>query len=240
MGNKSFKFKQFEVFHDKSAMKVGTDGVLLGAWTTVENSFNTLDVGTGTGLIALMLAQRSKEIQIVGIEIDADAAKQARQNVVDTPFSSQIEVFEISYQDYILSANHKFDHIVSNPPFFTKSLHSPNQARTHARHDKSLSVHQLLKTAGTLLNDGGRFSFIFPFDEFVQLENEIRNYGWQIGRRTDVFPTIESKYPKRVLLELHLSNAVTETRYETLHIEKKRHIYTDAYIALTKDFYLKM
>lgn len=240
MGNKSFKFKQFEIFHDKCAMKVGTDGVLLGAWAAVENSRKILDIGTGTGLIALMLAQRNRNAGFVAIEVEEHAVVQAEENVMRSPFASQIEVRHVSFQEFAIFSGQKFDHIVSNPPFFSKSLHSPDLARTRARHDFELSVFELIEHAGRLILPDGKLSIVFPYNLLLQLESIIGKNGWQICRRTDVFPTLKSKHPKRVLLELQFTANASDPVFETLYIERERHVYTDEYVELTKEFYLKM
>lgn len=240
MRNKSFRFKQFEVFHDKTAMKVGTDGVLLGAWIDVESSQTILDVGTGTGLIALMAAQRNESATITGIEIDKDAAIQADENVRLSKFSDRVKIENSSFQYYINNCQERFDLIVSNPPYFTASMQSPDDARTNARHDDSLSIIELLSQSDTLLTQKGMLSFIYPYEDIDKLVSNIDLYGWHVKRRTDVYSTTNSLSPKRVLFELSRTVSEEKPIYQTLFIEKERHIYTDDYVRLTKDFYLRM
>ena len=240
MGNKSFRFKQFDVFHDKCAMKVGTDGVLLGAWTDLNGCASVLDIGTGTGLVALMAAQRNIRAEITGIEIDEDAAMQAGENARNSKFANRIAIMRTSFQDFAASTSEKFDAIVSNPPYFTDSLQSPDHARTQARHDGSLTVFELLDKSRNIVSDSGALSLIYPSDGFKQVEMAISDFGWHIRRRTDVFATINSNRPKRVLLELKPSNPSQDPVCSFLRIEKERNVYTDEYVELTKEFYLKM
>ena len=150
MSQPFFQFKQFTVWHDKCAMKVGTDGVLLGAWTPVESSARILDIGTGTGLVALMLAQRCSA-SVIALEIDGKAAQQAAENITRSPWGSRIEVV---CQDFRLYSNKnnslKYDTIVSNPPYFTDSLKCPDSQRNTARHNDNLSYEELLKGVSNL------------------------------------------------------------------------------------------
>ena len=133
MSNPYFQFKQFTVWHDKCAMKVGTDGVLLGAWTSVESAHRILDIGTGTGLVALMLVQRSlPDANIVALEIDEAAVGQARENIIRSPWKERVEVVQADFRKY--RSSDKFDVIVSNPPYFVDSLECPDRQRTAARH----------------------------------------------------------------------------------------------------------
>ena len=145
MSNSYFQFKQFTVFHDRCAMKVGTDGVLLGAWTRTGQGCSILDIGTGTGLIALILAQRIPDARITAVELDREAALQAAENVRNSPWAARIEVVEADIRQYATRVSHPFDIIVSNPPFFNSSLHSPSEARTQARHTDSLSYAELFQ-----------------------------------------------------------------------------------------------
>lgn len=240
MSNKSFKFKQFEVFHDRTAMKVGTDGVLLGAWSDFNQSSSILDVGTGTGLIALMAAQKNQLADITGVELNEDAAQQAKENVSNSIFKDRIKILNRSFQLHTKANTEKYDLLVANPPFFTASLQSPDDARTHARHSDTLSIEELLSESRKVLAADGRLSFIYPFDELETVEKYIGLYSWHLLRRCDVYPTIKSNYPKRVLFELSISKTGDKEQYSSFCIESDRHVYTAEYIQLTKDFYLKM
>lgn len=234
MPNPYFEFKQFTIHHDRCAMKVGTDGVLLGAWTNAKNIKNTLDIGTGSGLIALMLAQQNKDLLIDAIDIDNNAVEQARENVMKSPFFTQVRCFNTSLQEYALSCDHKYDLIVSNPPYFEQSLKSPKENRSIARHTDSLSVDELIRLSSELLSHNGRLSIIYPF--------EYKNYLLEqdhlfVTRMTNVYPVPDS-LPKRVLIEF--SKQRSFLKENDLLIEKKRHIYSDEFISLAKDFYLKL
>lgn len=241
MRNKSFRFKQFEVFHDKCAMKIGTDGVLLGAWARVDNCKTILDVGAGTGLISLMIAQRNSVTDIMAIEIDEIASIQASENIVRSPFENRVEVKHISFQDFADTASIKFDAIVSNPPYFINSMLPDNMSRSNARHTNSLSLTDLLSLSSGLLAKDGRLSFIYPYDEISDIERFIVDSNWYVYRRMDVFSTPSAEVPKRVLFEVGLnmpSEGVAE--YDTMVIEIDRHVYSDKYVELTKEFYLNM
>jgi len=160
--NHPFRFKQFNIYHDRCKMKVGTDGVLLGAIADPASASDILDVGTGSGLIALMMAQKSKA-RIVGIDIDADSVAQAIENGDHSPWANQLQFLHSSVQDYASNHGDSFDMIICNPPFFADSLKSLDQGRNLARHNVSLSFDELLKASTELLRQGGRAWFIYPF-----------------------------------------------------------------------------
>lgn len=239
MPNSFFKFKQFTIYHDKCAMKVGTDGVLLGAWATVSDSRRSiLDVGTGSGLIALMLAQRNSAAQILGIDIDANAVLQASENFENSPFSNRLRAEQTSFEEWIKSETEKVDLIVSNPPFFSDSLQSPNKKRTLARHDTSLLIKSLFEFSKMKLSENGLLSLILPYSQKQVCEQFARDNKWFLSRCTTVFPKPDSQ-PKRLLLEFS-KNLVPQPQINEIVIEEARHKYTSDYIELTKDFYLKM
>ena len=234
MPNPYFSFKQFTVYHDRCAMKVGTDGVLLGAWTEVSDARDILDVGTGTGLISLMLAQRS-EAHIMAVDIDEDAVKQAEENVKNSPWPDRIEVehHDICHFD----SDIRYDVIVSNPPYFVNSLKCPDGQRNMARHTVGLNFESLINSCGRLLSSSGRFSVIIPtdgMDEFMKIASE---EGLYLSRRTWI-QTKPDATPKRVLMEFKKQPATCVEG--CLVVELSRHIYSEEYIALTKEFYLKM
>ncbi|MDH6308241.1 tRNA1Val (adenine37-N6)-methyltransferase [Dysgonomonas sp. PFB1-18] len=239
MPNPYFRFKQFTVYHDRCAMKVGTDGVLLGAWCDVQDAVSALDVGTGTGLIALMLAQRNPSLKINAIDIEENAVIQACENIDRFPLAGGINCFCLSLQDFAeqIHLTKKYDLIVSNPPYFEQSLKSPNRGRTLARHTDTLPINELLSTSTKLLSDKGKLSVIYPYeykDTLLKLSEENQLY---ISRFTNVHPTPTSA-PKRILAELTKQAApLIET---DLVIEKERHVYSDGFTALVKDFYLKL
>jgi tRNA1Val (adenine37-N6)-methyltransferase len=236
MPNSYFRFKQFTIHQDRCAMKVGTDGVLLGAWTNIGEAKRILDIGTGTGLIALMLAQRSGAV-IDAIEIDRDAADQATENAKSSPWNEQIRIYHTSIQEYISQGQH-YDLIVTNPPYFYNALTAPDPKRTLARHNQQLGLSELLHGVKNLLTSDGRLGIILPvevFDIFVGLAEKAGLYP---SRKTLVTPS-PAKLVKRILAEFSFYEI--EALQSELIIEKYgRHVYSEEYIALTKDFYLKM
>ena len=228
-----FSFKQFTIHQDACAMKVGTDGVLLGVLADVTAATHLLDIGTGTGLVALMLAQRNPSMSIDAIEIDSKAAKQAAENVAQSPWP-QIRVHCAALQTYV--SNQPFNLIVSNPPYFVNSLKAPKAARTTARHTDSLSFNELVEGVDRLLSPAGKFWVILPADEqtnFCQLAQEKGLYPYRL---IHVHPRAE-KPAKRIVMGF--TRTQTTTLQEHLVIEKEqRHQYTDAFAQLTAPFYL--
>ena len=241
MANSFFRFKQFLVKHDKCAMKVGTDGVLLGAWSNANNCNRILDIGTGTGLIALMLAQRNKSALIDAIDIEISATEQAMENVKESPFSERIQVHLKALSDYTndyTNTTTKYDLIVSNPPYFNQSLHSPNQQRTTARHTDSLSLEELLSCSVRLISDKGRISLIIPSEQEQELNELAELKRLTFIRKTHIIPKPEA-HSKRLMAELTPTNNIIEVcTTDKLLIEESRHKYSPEYIELTKDFYL--
>ena len=235
MNRKPFKFKQFSIFQDKTAMKVGTDGVLLGAWAT-NNSGNTiLDIGTGTGLISMMLAQRFPESQIDAIEIDENAYYQAKENFENAPFYNRLSIYLTSLQDY--KTDKKYDLIVSNPPFFTVNDLNEFDARKQARQEETLTFSDLLEKTAQLLNKDGLANFIIPHDRMLEFCTIAAENALKVSKTT-LIKGNETSPIKRVLLEFSFEE--NEIEENTLTIEIERHRYTNDYINLTKDFYLKM
>ena len=235
MSNPFFTFKQFTIRHDRCAMKVGTDGVLLGAWTNVSHSCRMLDIGTGTGLIALMLAQRCPQASITAIDIDTDAVGQAQENVLLSPWSDRVEVKLQDICKYLTDKH--FDTIVSNPPYFIDSLKCPDGQRNTARHTDTLDAERLLGSVSRLLTDDGRFSIILPAEQTDLLIQTAYTQGLYPSRQTAVI-TRPGLSPKRILMEFQKTKETFQP--DELIIELERHVYSEGYIALTKDFYLKM
>ena len=238
-----FKFKQFTIHQDRTAMKIGTDGVLLGAWAPIApTAQRILDIGTGTGLIALMLAQRYPSLNITAIDIDKSSIEQATENIKNSPFAQYITTHHTSLQSY--NPEEKYDAIVCNPPYFVASLKCPDAQRTQARHTDSLSFDDLLQHSARLLNDGGSLSVILPITEGNQLIELAPKYGFTLTHLTEVHPTPTAP-PKRLLLQFimhnyQLNHSSFLISHSSLTIEIARHQYTPEYIALTHDFYLKM
>lgn len=238
MSNPFFQFKKFTIYHDKCAMKVGTDGVLLGAWSETEACNRILDIGTGSGLIALMLAQRSKAI-IDAIDIDNKACSQAEENAKSSPFSKQINIYHSSLSDFSTTCTKRYDLIVSNPPYFINSLKCPNIQRNTARHTDTLTLETLLQDSCKLLTPQGRIALILPYDQKEHLSDCIRRQNLFLSKETFVIPILNAQ-PKRILVELTTKATGLPIFSSQLTIEIARHQYTDEYIHLTKDFYLKM
>lgn len=220
-------------------MKIGTDGVLLGAWTTIENNpYSILDIGTGTGIIALMLAQRSSAQQIDALEIDEKAYEQATDNFENSPWSDRLFCFHAGLDEFVEEPEDKYDLIVCNPPFYTEDYKTNSEQRDLARFADAMPFEELIEAAALLLSENGIFSIIIPFKEeekFLALSKEFDLYPMKITRVKGT-PTTEIK---RSLLAFS-RNENLEFTIDELVIETTRHNYTSEYIALTKDFYLKM
>ena len=234
-----FTFKQFAIEQDRCAMKIGTDGVLLGAWAPIDNHpFSILDIGTGTGIIALMLAQRSAAQQIDALEIDEAAYEQATDNFENSPWNDRLFCFHAGLDEFIEEPEEEYDLIVSNPPFYSEDYKTENESRDLARFQDAMPFEQLLEAADLLLSEHGIFIVIIPFKEeenFIALANEFELYPLKITRVKGT-PTTEIK---RSLLAFS-RNETTDLPIDELVIETARHVYTQEYIGLTKDFYLKM
>ncbi|MGD1716542.1 tRNA1(Val) (adenine(37)-N6)-methyltransferase [Dapis sp. BLCC M172] len=235
MGGNQFRFKQFTILQDKCAMKVGTDGTLLGAWVDVSGAEKILDIGTGTGLIALMLAQRSSA-NIDAVEIDINSSIQARENVERSPWSNRIIIANYSIQEYTNFCQKRYDLIVSNPPFFENALKAANHSRTVARHTDFLSQADLLEIAVKLLSETGKLAVIYPVEQAENFQEKAEYFGLFCQRKLYVksMPEIPTK---RILMEL--SKNKLPLQENTLTIEAKQYIYTSEFISLIKDFYLK-
>lgn len=230
-----FRFKEFSIHQDKTAMKVGTDGVLLGAWASVFQAKKILDVGTGTGLIALMLAQRNPTAIIDAIEIDVSAYEQAKHNIQESKFQERISVILTDFSTF--SSDQKYDCIVSNPPYFEENKRMQNSERKTARQQNNLSYHQLCEKASELLATNGRLQLILPFASLENIQEVAKGFGLFCNKICFV-KGHENAAIIRVLLEFSFEEKSLIT--EDLTIEKERHVYTEDYIALTKAFYLKM
>ena len=216
-------------------MKVGVDGVLLGAWADVSNARNILDVGTGTGLIALMLAQRSLA-KITAIEIEEKAATEAKENVTASPWKNRVEIKHISFQEFVKESQDKFDLVVSNPPFFERAQKSQNTNRAIARHNDSLPFSHLIKLSAGILGENGRLAVIVPFDAIRILDGLAQKNHLFLQRITEIKPHPD-KATNRVLLEWGKKEGVLKK--DCLTIYNTDNSFNSGYINLTKDFYLK-
>jgi len=235
---KPFKFKEFTINQNSSAMKVGTDSVLLGAWTSLDNNpFSILDIGSGTGILALMLAQRSSAELIDAIEIDDDAYEECVENFENAPWNNRLFCYHASLEEFTKDIEEKYNLIISNPPFYSEDYKSQNKQRDMARFADALPFSHLIESVSKLLAIDGVFSVIIPFKEqqdFIELASKFNLFPIRI---LHVKGNPDSEI-KRSLLEFSFQkNSVT---IKTLIIETLRHQYTQDYINLTKDFYLKM
>ena len=236
MPGDTFEFKKFKIRQDKCAMKVGTDAVLLGAWVIPNGSTKILDIGTGTGIIAMMLAQKSAAA-ITAIDIDKESTEQAKLNVSESIFSDKITIQHTSFQELANSSTEKFDLIVSNPPFFIDSLKSSGDSRKIARHNDLLSFDDLLNGVKKLLTDKGKFCVILPKNESAIFRDLAQSKGLYLSKLLRIRTRSEKDSEKRHLMQFEFKE--TEFSESTLVIEEDSHRnYTQQYKDLTKDYYL--
>ena len=217
-------------------MKVGTDGVLLGAWAQVGNARRILDIGTGTGLIALMIAQRS-EAEIDAIEVDQDAAKQASENVQLSPWKGRVHIHKVSLQEFVKRVRN-YDLIVTNPPFFANALKASDERRSVARHNQSLNYSDLMHAVMQMLDSRGRFCVILPPEVFQQFNDLMNSVEFFPARQTHVYskPTLPCI---RILAEFSKENSLPEINQLIIETNE-RHNYSSQFINLVKDYYLKL
>ena len=238
MSLQPFKFKQFTIEQDNCAMKIGTDGVLLGAWTSIENKpLSILDIGAGTGILALMLAQRSNAELIDAIEIEENAYEQCVGNFENSLWADRLFCYHASLIEFVDEMEETYDLIISNPPFYSEDYKTKNKQRDLARFTEALPFEHLIASATKLLSINGTFSVVIPFAseiEFIDLTNTTNLYPKRI-LRVKGNPVSEIK---RSLIEFTFQKL--DTIIEDLTIETDRHQYTEDYIKLTKEFYLKM
>ncbi|WP_108425024.1 tRNA1(Val) (adenine(37)-N6)-methyltransferase [Flagellimonas amoyensis] len=236
--SKKFVFKQFTVHQDQCAMKVGTDGVLLGAWASLDHQPETiLDIGAGTGLIALQLAQRSTAETIDAIELDENAYEQCVANFEGSPWADRLFCYHAGFDEFVDEIEDQYDLIVSNPPFYSEEMATGDSLRDQARQNSSLPFDELLKGVSGLLSEGGLFSVVIPYKEeqgFVVLAQASGLYPKRVTR-VKGNPNVDYK---RSLMEFGFSKGDIEE--SELTIEIGRHEYTEEYIKLTEAFYLKM
>ena len=235
MDNGIFKFKKFNVFHSKSSMKVGVDGVLIGAWAN-DKGKKILDVGTGCGLIALMLAQRNGEALIDAIDIDEKSVDEAGLNFENSMWSERLRCMKADFRDWCKDNKLKYDLIVSNPPYYSSGV-VPSGRRMTARHQGALSPWVIIEESEKILNENGRIAMIMPNEIFNQLSRNINHTPFRIDRICKVRRSIDHPY-KRIMIELTKSNSSSVT-IEYLTMFDKSGEPTDAYRELCKDFYLK-
>jgi Predicted O-methyltransferase len=235
MANNYFSFKQFTIYQDKCAFKVGTDGVLLGAYADISSAKSILDIGTGTGLIALMLAQRCGAI-ITAIEPDPESFSQACSNIEGCKWNDRIKAENFSFQNFS-PGDDRFDFIVTNPPYFADSLKNPDPGKAAARHNFLLANDDLLQGVRRLLSEDGKFQIILPFAEANVFIAEAQAYGFYCNDILKIKPVPSGEVRRMIMTFTRQRQKLTE---KFLTIEHgKRHEFTEEYINLTKEFYLK-
>jgi tRNA1Val (adenine37-N6)-methyltransferase len=231
-----FTFKQFFVAHDRCAMKVGTDGVLLGAWSPVEGARRILDIGTGTGLVALMLAQRTQnEVRVDAVELESAAAEQAKENFAESRWSGRLHVFAEDVNHFAQNAAQGYDLVVSNPPYFESAVACRDEARNAARYTETLTHEALLGCASRLLTPHGTFCVVLPYEIGLTFEQAAAAQGWHTRARMDIRDR-PGKPLNRMLLAL--TKQPGEPDYRELALREQLNVYSTEFRRLITDFYL--
>jgi tRNA1Val (adenine37-N6)-methyltransferase len=232
-----FHFKQFSIDDSKAAMKIGTDAVLLGAWTPCNYGNRILDIGTGSGILTIMMAQRNPDVEIDAVEIDPDATAQAKLNAQLSPWNDRIHIFNLSVQEFSLAKMNSYNLIICNPPFFTNSLKAPDNKRNLARHNNSLPVEDLLESTSKMLTEDGKAVFIIPANTYETWKREAAKHQLFPDKITWV-KSSPANAPHRVMVVFSRKNqdAIPE---DEICIYSSEKIHSQAYKEITKDFYLK-
>ncbi len=232
----AFQFKQFSVEDNKSTMKVGTDAVLLGAWTKIQNTKTILEIGTGSGVISIMLAQRS-EVKIEAIDIDKSSVNQASDNFKISPWNKHLAAKHFSLKEFIIESKNQYDLIVSNPPFFIDSLKSPNKNKTRSKHTDELSYSDLIQGLIHFLSPQGRACLILPFTESKSFINLARLENIYLNKQLLIKPK-KSKQANRILMEFSFSKTTLEK--DEIYLRKADNSFSDKYKNMSKDYYLNL
>ncbi len=238
--NRVISFRQFSVHDDQCAMKVGSDALILGAWTPIQSDSHVLDIGTGSGLLALMAAQRATEGHVTAIELDAKAATQAKENFQRSPFSDRMQLIHGDYLEWCKNQDQTWDVVLCNPPFFRDKPKSPDGSRNLARHDDSLRIEDLFATLQSLTHDLSRFAIVWPTDRRVDLERAAAANGWHEAERLEVHGTTDHACERHVSLWVQFPSQptrVTEFFLETeVFTESKAPDHTAQYKKLLAPF----
>lgn len=232
-----FRFRQFSVRHDKAGLKVGTDGVLLGAWADVDKARDVLDIGTGTGLIALMLAQRNANANIHGVDISKEAYEQANENFTASPWYDRMRCFHMPIQEFAEATVQRYDLIVSNPPYFTDGILSDNAERSSARHAIYLPQEELVQSVILLLRKQGRFCVILPYLEGVRFKEIAQTAGLFCNKLTGVKPTA-FKEVSRWMMEFSFNAG--SYRYNEIFLRNENGNWSGQYRELTSSYYINL
>jgi len=235
----AFRFKEFAVEQDRCAMKVGTDGILLGAWACTENAQKILDIGTGCGVVAIMLAQRAQAKEIHGIEIEAAAHQQATKNMANSPWNANLKAIHQSIQDYAKLSREEYDLIVSNPPFFSGGTFSLNENRNNVRHTIKLAHGDLLSTSRKLLSKNGKLCIILPLMEGLRIKELANSYRLYCTKITEV-KSRPDKSSERLLMQFEKTEKELVKEELVVYASPRSKKYSPEYIELTKAYYLKM
>lgn len=232
-----FRFQQFEIQQDQCPMKVGTDGILLGAWADIQDAKKILDIGTGTGLIAIMLGQRNAEAVVHAVEIDESACSQANENMQNVPWSDRLKALPVAIQDFAKTTNDQYDLIVSNPPFFSGGTLSDKQGRNEVRHTVKLPHGDLLSAVRNLLSANGKFAVILPLIEGLRFEELAKTYNLYGTQKTEVLPKKDSNV-ERLLLQFERVEKEVITNQLIVQKSDEANDWTEEFKALTGMFYL--
>ena len=230
-----FQFKQFHVSHHKSTLKVGTDAVLLGTWASHPHPQKILDIGTGNGVIALLMAQRFQQANIRAVDIDVDSVEEATSNFIESPWSSRLRAIHQDVQNFAKLATERFDMIVSNPPFFENDLHAQNEKLNKAKHSNTLNYKSLFHAADQLLKENGIFALICPYDKKDKVI-EIASFNRLFCKRQLCIYPKKTKQANRIIIEFCHSESVCENIELVIYTEDNT--YTSQYKKLGQDYYI--
>lgn len=232
---RSFHFKQFSMHHHRSTMKIGTDAVLLAVWISISNKESVLDIGTGSGIIPLILAQRGAK-KIDAVEIDHDSAEEAQENFAASDWNNQLKVYNIDIKQFAKESTEKYDLVISNPPFFTSSFKTNEAKRNLARHTDTLNFEELICCAKQLMKNDGRFAVVLPLPESIRFLKIAEKEGFFIQKTMEIFP-VEGKEANRVNIELSLQKPENQSIFK-FTIRNANSSFTEQYNDFLKDFYI--